>query len=70
MGDQTWDCVAIISLYLRFFVLFLDSDDCRVLENKANNLFHMVGDSKHGIRIVYKLNNEQAREYLKTEESY
>jgi len=52
------------------FVLFLESDDCRVVENKGNNLFHMVGDSKHGIRIVYKLNNEEGREYLKTKESY
>lgn len=52
------------------FVVFLDSDDCRVIENKGNNLFHMVQDSKHGIRNVHKLNNEEAREYLKTKTSY
>ena len=45
------------------FVLFLDSDDCRVIENKPNNLFHMVEDSKHGITNVHK-------EYLKTKTSY
>lgn len=59
MGDQTWDCFAII--LPEIFVLFLYSDDCRGPANKANNLFHMVRDSKHGIRIVCKLNNEQGR---------
>lgn len=48
-------------ILLEIFVLFLYSDDCRGPANKANNLFHMVRDSKHGIRIVCKLNNEQGR---------